>query len=48
MSQIPLWRNVVVRYCPRCRLTFPLGTVVCTGCRHLLLDKVRREPVVER
>jgi hypothetical protein len=45
---IPPWRNIIVRYCPRCRLVYPRGTDRCSRCQEPLVDQVRREPVEER
>jgi len=40
---VPPWINVLVRYCPECRLTFPKGTERCHRCGRELVDQVRRE-----
>jgi hypothetical protein len=49
MSEGPIpWQNVLVRYCPRCRLTYPYGTEQCGRCGGKLVDKVRREKLEEK
>ena len=45
---VPPWINILLRYCPRCRLEYPAGTTRCAQCREPLVDKVRRVKVEER
>jgi predicted amidophosphoribosyltransferase len=45
---VPPWRNIIVRYCPRCRLVYPRTTERCERCQEPLVDQVRREPLVEK
>ncbi len=46
-DRIP-WINVLVRYCPRCRLAHPPGAERCDRCGGPLGDQVRREKVKDR
>ena len=41
------WVNVQVRYCPDCRVDYPLGLQNCPRCGRALVDKTVRAPAEE-
>ena len=41
------WVNVQVRYCPDCRVDYPLGQQNCPRCGRALVDKTVRAPAEE-
>ena len=45
---IPPWVNVILRYCPNCRNTYPPSVERCPRCGEMLIDRVEREEVEEQ